>query len=309
MLQQTQIERVKTYFHHFIQKWPTPQAMAEADPDDVLAAWSGLGYYRRARNLHRAACMIVERFGGFIPSDEERLRELPGLGDYSAAAIAAIAFHRQAVAIDGNIERVGTRIFALKVPMPAGRDRLKAHLHEAMHTVPAQASEFTQALMDLGAMICRPVNPACHLCPLGDHCLGREQAHDFPVKARRKKRSVRYACACVLDYDRHIALVRRPPAGILGGMWVFPDQGWRDQRYQLDPDAFGDGLHHISMRRLDRDYCHHFTHVELHVTVFRCSVPSWIALPPDWRWFHLDQLDRSPVPALTRNLIGKACLV
>ncbi len=226
MLQQTTVAAVAPYYARFLARWPTVEALAAASLDDVLAEWAGLGYYARARSLYACACQIAAR-GGDFPSTEEELLALPGIGPYTAGAIAAIAFGRQAMAIDANAERVLARLFGIRTPFPEAKTELKAR---ALDLVPEdRAGDFAQALMDLGATICTLKRPACVLCPWTDACVARASgiAENLPLKMPKPERPTRRGAAFVLSRgDGAILLQRRPPKGLLGGMLEVPSTPW-----------------------------------------------------------------------------------
>ena len=232
MLQQTTVAAVKPYFETFAACWPTVEALAAAEDGEVMAAWAGLGYYARARNLLACARVVVAS-GGEFPADEAALRKLPGIGAYTAAAIAAIAFGKRAVAVDGNVERVIARLHALKEPLPSARPTIRV-LTDAM-TPDEGAGDFAQAMMDLGATICTPRNPQCPRCPVSAFCkAGRDgNPEAYPVKAAKTARPHRHGTAYWLEHDGQVLLVRRPAKGLLGGMLALPERepaaaNWRD---------------------------------------------------------------------------------
>jgi len=224
MLQQTTTAHAAPFFEKFLRRWPTVKALAAADDAAIMAEWAGLGYYSRARNLVACARAVAAR-GGF-PYSEESLRELPGVGEYTAAAIAAIAHGRRAVVIDANVERVVARLFAIDAPLPSARKAIRA----AAETItPAErAGDLAQAMMDLGATICTPRDPKCLLCPLADVCAARAQGrqNELPVKAPKKVRPRRAGTAVWIERDDAVWLVTRPGRGMLGGMRALPDDGW-----------------------------------------------------------------------------------
>jgi A/G-specific adenine glycosylase len=233
MLQQTTVAAVKPYFAAFTERWPTVGALAAAADEEVMRAWAGLGYYARARNLLACARAVVAEHEARFPADEAGLRELPGIGAYTAAAIAAIAFGRRAVVVDGNVERVVARLHAIETPFPQARPRIRA-LTDAM-TPDESAGDFAQAMMDLGATICTPRNPACGICPLRDGCqaFASGEPARFPVKFAKAKRPHRQGTAYWLEHGGEVLLVRRPPEGLLGGMLALPEErpaeaAWRD---------------------------------------------------------------------------------
>ncbi|MBY0421193.1 MAG: A/G-specific adenine glycosylase [Parvularculaceae bacterium] len=225
MLQQTTVAAVTERFLRFVRRWPTVEALAEAPLEEVLGEWAGLGYYARARNLHRCAVAVAAR-GGF-PDTEEELRALPGIGAYTAAAVAAIAFGRRAVVVDGNVERVMARLFAIDTPFPAGKAEARRRAEDVWPD--ARSGDFAQALMDLGATVCTPRSPSCLVCPLADACLARRAnvAEAFPKRAAKATRPERRGVAFVLfDGEGRVLLERRAEKGLLGGMPGLPGAPW-----------------------------------------------------------------------------------
>jgi A/G-specific adenine glycosylase len=267
MLQQTKVATVGPYFRKFLALWPTVRDLAAAELNDVLVAWAGLGYYARARNLHKCAQTVAELHGGIFPDTEEALRALPGIGDYTAAAVAAIAFDRPAVVMDGNIERVVARLFAFQEPLPAGKPALKALVGKI--TPSRRPGDFAQAMMDLGATLCTPKRPVCALCPWRPNCLAFSKgiAETLPKKAAKQERPVRHGLAFwAVDETGAVLLRRRPEQGLLGGMMEIPSTDWRGQPWTLDearafaPEA-GD------WRLLPDLVSHTFTHFHLLIAV------------------------------------------
>ena len=281
MLQQTTVEAVKPYFRKFTTLWPTVKALASADTDDVMKAWAGLGYYSRARNLRKCAEEIVSKYGGLFPQDEDALKSLPGVGDYTAAAIAAIAFDRPAAVVDGNIERVVARLTALERPAREAKPEIKNFVR---HITPSdRPGDFAQAMMDLGATICTPRNPACFLCPLTGHCiaLARSETDRFPVKSTRPDKPRRQGSAFVaIRGDGAILLRKRPETGLLGGMSEVPTTAWTAR---LDGET-GAGAAPFAAEWLPSGSIRHvFTHFELDLTVYRTEIGEF-ALPEGWWW-------------------------
>lgn len=311
MLQQTTVKAVIPYFEMFLQRWPTVEALAAAELDEVLSAWAGLGYYSRARNLHKCAKAVVETFGGTFPRSEEALRTLPGIGPYTAAAIAAIAFGEPATPVDGNIERVTARLFAVKKPIQQAKSEIKRLA--ATLTPQRRPGDFAQAMMDLGAMVCTPKRPSCLVCPLQEDChanaLGIQE--QLPVKVAKAERPVRYAMAFLaLREDGHVLLRRRPEAGLLGGMLEVPSGEWGD-----------DWLPHdlaIAAAPLKADWwampgtvSHTFTHFRLEAMVYRAIVPADACLtfwaePEQCRWVARRDLATSALPTVMKKIIGHA---
>jgi A/G-specific adenine glycosylase len=227
MLQQTTVPHATPYFLAFTARWPTVEALAAAPDADVMAAWAGLGYYARARNLLACARAVARDHGGVFPPTEDALRALPGLGPYTAAAVAAIAFGEEANVVDGNVERVMARLFALETPLPAAKAELKA-LAAAL-VASERPGDWAQALMDLGSGVCRPRTPLCGACPLATDCQARAGGapETYPRKAAKAERPHRHGTAFILTRAGAVALVRRPPKGLLGGMLGLPTTPWR----------------------------------------------------------------------------------
>jgi A/G-specific adenine glycosylase len=289
MLQQTTTAHAAPYFAKFVAEWPTVEVLAAAPEEAVMAAWAGLGYYSRARNLVACARAVAER-GGF-PDSEGELRKLPGLGAYTAAAVAAIAFGRRAVAIDANVERVVARLFAIDEPLPAARKAIRA---AAERIVPDQrAGDFAQALMDLGATICTPRKPTCLLCPLAALCEVRRRGlqDDLPVKAAKKARPTRTGTAFWIERDGLVWLVTRPGKGLLGGMRALPDDGWTAR-------ADGSGEAPLTGAwKAGGVVRHGFTHFDLELGLAIYAGDRFSELSPG-EWWPVGDLDAAGLPTL-----------
>ncbi len=229
MLQQTTVAAVRPYFERFTARWPTVQALATAEDAEMMAAWAGLGYYARARNLLACAGQIVAEHGGCFPDDEVELLKLPGIGRYTAAAIAAIAFGKRAVVVDGNVERVVSRLFAVDQPLPAARPELY-RLADRI-TPELRPGDFAQAMMDLGATICTPRSPSCGECPVSAECGARQigRPEDYPRKDARRPKPQRQGRVYWLEHEGEVLLVRRPAKGLLGGMLALPTGSWSEE--------------------------------------------------------------------------------
>ena len=228
MLQQTTVAHARPYFEAFIARWPNVGDLAVAPEAEVMSAWAGLGYYARARNLVACARVVAGEHRGRFPANEAELRKLPGIGRYTAAAIAAIAFGERAVVVDANVERVVSRLHALKERLPAARETIY-RLTDAL--TPTQgAGDFAQALMDLGSAICTPKSPDCGCCPLSDGCAARIEGapENYPMKAPKAERPRRRGFAYWLAHDGHVLLVRRPPKGLRGGLLALPSGRWEE---------------------------------------------------------------------------------
>jgi A/G-specific adenine glycosylase len=239
MLQQTTVPHATPYFLAFTRRWPTVSRLAAEADGEVMGAWAGLGYYARARNLLACARAVADRHGGVFPDTEEGLRNLPGVGPYTAAAVAAIAFDRPANVVDGNVERVISRLFAVEEPLPKAKEALK----RLAGTLVAEdrPGDWAQALMDLGATICRPKGPLCDRCPISAFCeaFERGEAEAYPKKAAKAERPRRYGTAFIAVRGGEVALVRRPPKGLLGGMLALPTGEWLSTPHEAMPPAPG----------------------------------------------------------------------
>jgi A/G-specific adenine glycosylase len=309
MLQQTTVKTVVPYFHAYTRKWKDVRALAAAPLADVLRAWAGLGYYARARNLHACAREVVDRHGGAFPQKETELARLPGIGPYTAAAIAAIAFGARTVPVDGNVERVLARVFAVEDELPGARDRLRGL---AQSLAPAtRAGDFAQALMDLGATICTPKAPRCGRCPWITNCRGqaRGDPEEFPKKPARKKGQMRFGAAFVaLRADGAVLVRTRASAGLLGGMSEVPGSAWA---HELNKDQALAAAPRWESRRT-RWHCvsgvvsHVFTHFALELVVYTARVPQRIAAPQGSRWIKAAELASEPFPTLMRKVLTHA---
>jgi len=301
MLQQTTVGAVAPYYAKFLARWPSVRALARADRDDVLAAWAGLGYYARARNLHACAVKIADEFGGRFPDDEATLLTLPGIGRYTAAAIAAIAFGKKATPVDDNIERVMARLFAVAAPLPAAKAEL-ARLAETL-TPPRRAGDFAQALMDLGATICKPKAPDCPDCPLASSCLGKAQglAESLPRKPKKSPKPKRYAVAFViLTKDLKILIRKRNEKGLLGGMKEIPSTPWTDTAWSHE-GALAHAPIPGAWESVPGKINHIFTHFEFDINVMVKSVDQ--KSQADGAWVPIKDLDRQALPSVMSKII------
>ncbi|MDO6416870.1 A/G-specific adenine glycosylase [Sphingomonas sp. BIUV-7] len=289
MLQQTTVAAVKPYYARFLERWPTVEAMAAADDADVMAAWAGLGYYARARNLIACARAVAADHDGRFPDTEEALRSLPGLGAYTAAAVAAIAFGQRAVVVDANVERVVARLFAVERPLPAARPELR-RLTDTI-TPDARAGDFAQAMMDLGSTICTPRAPACALCPLSADCAARAACaqEDYPRKVAKRDKPVRRGTIFWLEADDHVLLHRRAPKGMLGGMRALPSGPWAG-----DDSGLAEAPAAADWRPLGGGR-HVFTHFALDYSVVGAHAPGRSA---EGEWWPVDRIDEAGLPTL-----------
>ncbi|OJW71439.1 MAG: A/G-specific adenine glycosylase [Sphingomonadales bacterium 63-6] len=287
MLQQTTVAAVIPYFAKFTARWPTVEALAAAPEEDVMAAWAGLGYYSRARNLVKCARAVAE-LGGF-PQTEDGLRALPGLGAYTAAAVAAIAFGQRAVVVDANVERVVARLFAIEEPLPGARVPIREKA--GLITPDRNSGDFAQAMMDLGATICTARDPRCLLCPLASECKAKAQGDParLPVKAAKKAKPERIGTAYWIERAGKVWLVTRPGEGMLGGMRALPDDGWHAR-------ADGSGEAPVEGHWRDAGAVRHtFTH--FHLTL-KLKVLKGMDMAGDGEWWPLARLEDAGLPTL-----------
>jgi A/G-specific adenine glycosylase len=300
MLQQTTVRTVGPYFDRFVTRWPDVAALAAASLDEVLHLWQGLGYYARARNLHACARAVIERHGGVFPEASAQLRALPGIGDYTAAAIAAIAFDQQMAATDGNAERVVARLFCVTEPLPAAKPRLRKL---AALLVPQQrAGDFAQALMDLGATICTPRRPRCVLCPWRASCAAaaRGMASSLPAHAEKPERPMRYGVAFWLTRpDGAVLLRRRPEKGLLGGMTEIPSTPWRAEPWTV-ADAIRIAPAAAEWTPIAGTVGHGFTHFRLELAILAGQGIT------NGTWSRLDQLGEHALPTLMKKVVRHA---
>lgn len=313
MLQQTTVVVVAGYFERFVARWPTVEALAAAALDDVLAAWAGLGYYARARNLKACAEQVAAEYGGRFPGDVDSLRALPGIGPYTASAIAAIAFEQPVAAVDGNVERVIARIHALQTPLPALKREI-GPLAQAL-VPPARPGDFAQAMMDLGATVCTPRNPSCGRCPWQRCCRARACGleTDLPRRPARRPKPVRSGVAFWLERaDGRVLLRRRPARGLLGGMLEVPSTPWRGDG---DPVGLAEAEAHapgdFDWRALAGDVRHTFTHFHLQLAVRTAKAETAAALGPAYEadqviWADKRDLGDLALPSVMRKVAAHA---
>jgi A/G-specific adenine glycosylase len=310
MLQQTTVKAVAPYYARFLGRWGDVRALAAAPLDEVLKSWAGLGYYARARNLHACARAVVERHGGEFPANEAELRALPGIGAYTAAAIAAIAFDLPATPVDGNVERVVARLYAVDTPLPAAKPEI-GRLASGL-TPKQRPGDFAQAMMDLGATICSPKTPACALCPWNDDCAarGRGDAETLPRRTPKREGALRRGAAFVARRaDGFVLLRTRPAKGLLGGMTEVPTTEWTQDFEEADALADAPPLPAIRQRqwrRIAGIVRHVFTHFPLELTVYTAAVPARTAAPAGMRWVKISALPGEALPSLMRKVVAHA---
>jgi A/G-specific adenine glycosylase len=312
MLQQTTVKAVGPYFEKFVGRWPDVTALGRAALDDVLRMWAGLGYYSRARNLHACAVAVLRDHGGVFPDTEHGLRALPGIGPYTAAAIAAIAFDRHTMPVDGNIERVVSRLFAVEEVLPQAKPRIQELATTLLGAsragdVKSRAGDSAQALMDLGASICTPKRPACALCPLSEDCVarGRGDQETFPRKAPKKTGALRRGAAFVVTRGDELLVRSRPEKGLLGGMTEVPGSEWHaahanDAALAQAPKLAGVVRWHRKLGVVT----HVFTHFPLELVVYTARVPARSRAPAGMRWVPIATLADEAFPNLMRKVVA-----
>jgi A/G-specific adenine glycosylase len=326
MLQQTGVKTVGPYFEKFLARWPDVAALGRASLDDVLRMWAGLGYYSRARNLHACAVAVLRDHGGLFPNTEEGLRSLPGIGTYTAAAIAAIAFGRRTMPVDGNIERVISRLFAVEQALPQAKPLIRQLATTLLEEAPvgdvksragnvksragevkSRAGDSAQALMDLGASICTPRKPACALCPLNADCVSRARGdpETFPRKAPKKTGAPRRGAAFVVTRGNEMLMRTRPEKGLLGGMVEVPNSSWlaaQDDKSALQQAPVLNGV--ARWHRKTGVVTHVFTHFPLELVVYTASVSARARAPRGMRWVPISALADEALPNVMRKVIA-----
>ncbi len=304
MLQQTTVQAVKPYFEAFTRRFPRVEDLAASPPQEIMKMWAGLGYYSRARNLHACAKAVVADHGGRFPADAAALLKLPGIGPYTAAAIAAIAFDVRAVVVDGNVERVIARLHLVEDPLPQAKPEIR-RLADAM-TPQERPGDFAQAMMDLGATLCSPRSPSCGVCPFLDVCLARRQGapETYPRKAPKGENPTRRGAAFVaLRADGALLVRTRPPKGLLGGMTEVPTTEWT-QNGVIPRDGVGAPL--PGRWRPAGSIRHVFTHFPLELAVFAAELPAGTPAPEGMRWIDGGEIAEEAFPTLFRKVLAAA---
>jgi A/G-specific adenine glycosylase len=305
MLQQTGVKTVGPYFEKFVARWPSVDELGRASLDDVLRMWAGLGYYSRARNLHACAVTVRRDHGGAFPDNEEGLRSLPGIGPYTAAAIAAIAFGHRTMPVDGNIERVVSRLFAVEEPLPQAKPLIQQLASTLLGD--SRAGDSAQALMDLGSSICTPKKPACALCPLNEDCVARTRGDQeiFPRKALKKTGVLRRGAAFVVTRGNELLVRTRPEKGLLGGMTEVPGSDWLaalDDKTALKQAPVLKGI--ARWHRKVGVVTHVFTHFPLELVVYTARVAVRSRAPQGMRWVPIATLRDEALPNVMRKAIA-----
>lgn len=303
MLQQTTVAAVKPYYEKFLRLFPDIHALSAAPDDDVMTAWAGLGYYSRARNLLKCARLLVAERDGLFPNTETDLLKLPGIGPYTAAAMAAIAFNRPAVPVDGNIERVVARFHALTTPPPELKAEVKTHAAALLPTVAShnRSGDLAQAMMDLGATVCTPKCPNCLLCPWQEACRARRQgmAETLPLRAPKKPKPDRSGTVWWLENKRgEVLMQRRPDKGLLGGMMAVPSTGWDSDNDTALPDRLE------GWTALPGEVAHVFTHFRLSLKVKTRTAPKGFRKPADYEWVHPKDFPDTALPGVMRKVVS-----
>jgi A/G-specific adenine glycosylase len=316
MLQQTGVKTVGPYFEKFVTRWPDVDALGRASLDDVLRMWAGLGYYSRARNLHACAVAVRRDHGGVFPDTEQGLRALPGIGPYTAAAIAAIAFGRRTMPVDGNIERVVSRLFAVEEELLQAKPLIQQLATTLLGAgdeesragdANSRAGDSAQALMDLGSSICTPKKPACALCPLNEDCVSRARGDQetYPRKAPKKSGALRRGAAFVVTRGGELLVRTRPEKGLLGGMTEVPTSHWlasQDDESALQQAPILKGI--ARWHRKAGVVTHVFTHFPLQLVVYTARVPARSRAPEGMRWVPISTLKDEALPNVMRKVIA-----
>ena len=296
MLQQTTVKSVIPYFLKFISKWSNIFSLAEAKDEEIMEAWAGLGYYRRARNLIKCARFLVNNYNGIIPKTEKELLSLPGVGAYTCSAILSIAFNKKATVVDGNIERVISRLFVIREPLKASKKKIKSYAEEL--TPNDRFGDYCQAMMDLGATICTPKKPKCSSCPLKNNCMGYKKgiAELLPITLRRSEKRSRYGFAFLaITRDNDFLTIRRPNEGLLGGMICFPCSEWLETKAEeFYPPFSADWIITGAL------VTHTFTHFKLNLRVVKAYIEN---APEGYQKNSLETFDTSSLPALMKKVL------
>jgi A/G-specific adenine glycosylase len=310
MLQQTQVATVIPFYERFIGKYPDIGALAAASIDDVLKSWEKLGYYARARNLHKAACRVRDDFGGAVPDDPRLFRSLPGVGEYIEAAVMSIAFGKPLAVVDGNVKRVLARLFLVDSPVNAAASSKEFRERATELLDPGHPGDFNQAMMELGAIVCTPRSPDCSRCPVSRHCAGLASGRqaDFPVKQQKRKTPLYYIALGVIRDNDRILITRRKESGHLGGLWEFPGGKIRPGE-SAEEACRREILEEVNLRvkvgNLITRVDHAYSHFKVSVDVFECEVESGkvkLDGPVDYQWILLEEAGDYAFPAVNHKI-------
>lgn len=320
MSQQTTIAHAAPYWQRFLQTFPTVEDLANAERDMVLAMWAGLGYYARARNLHKCAIMVKDEYGGVFPKDEAGLLKLPGIGPYTAATIAAICYEEACNIVDGNVERVISRIFAVEAELPAAKPDIRARA--GLLVKEGRCGDYGQALMDLGSTVCTPKSPKCTICPWQSVCAGRRGGNPqaYPKKRPKQKLPVRWGAVFVLSHEDAVLLERRADKGLLGGMMGFPGTPWEERAQQVSPSGFANDVandiatdimaaapQNRNWQKAEQPVRHVFTHFELYLTVYSARTDNRnIRGNINAVWASRDGIERYALPTVFKKVLTAA---
>ena len=302
MLQQTTVTAVKPYFEKFLSLWPTVEDLAATPREDVMSAWAGLGYYSRARNLHSCAQIIANDYNGIFPQSQKELKSLPGIGDYTSAALMTIAFNQPATVVDGNVERVMARLFAITDPLPKSKPLLKSIAAQWFNDFKTRPGDLAQALMDLGATICTPKSPKCNICPLEGVCKAKKinLERELPKKTRKKPKPQKIGHVYWIKNNKNqILLHKRPDKGLLGGMIALPTSDWLNQKQERnlsDPKAF-------KVKNTQKSINHSFTHFDLQLILKEGSVRDDPLLEKEYMWCNVSDLDQIGFPSVFQKAL------
>jgi len=311
MLQQTRVKTVVSYFVSFIAQYPYAKKLAEAELEQVLKAWEGMGYYARARNLHAAARDVCERFGGRVPDDPAEFRTLPGVGDYICAAVQSIAFGAPVAVVDGNVKRVLSRLFEMTDPVnrPSSSKAFQTAADRLLDR--SDPGMFNQAVMELGALVCSPSNPSCGECPVREHCAAHRSSRqtDFPVRIERPPAPTRRVAVGVVERDNLVLLTRRKSEGLLGGLWEFPGGQIEDgesSRNACEREIREETGLTVEVEEQIALVKHAYTHFKVEIDVYRCRYRGGAVVldgPVDHRWIVLEDVGRFPLPKATHKIL------
>ncbi len=307
MLQQTRVEGAMEYYRRFLERFPTLAALASAEEEEVLKMWEGLGYYSRAKNLHKAAQMICDAHAGVFPETYEAVRALPGIGDYTVGAIMSIAFHKPYAAVDGNVLRVMSRLFAIDLDIMEPKTRAYITSRVQAEIVHCPPSDFTQGLMELGALVCLPGTPKCMLCPLTSLCEAHTRGlqQDLPVKKKKPPQKVVARGIAILEEGGKILLTQRTGKGVLSGLWEFPgvDCAQQDAMSAMFGTQYGMEIQ-VGEHCLDAE--HVFTHLRWQMRVYRCKLLRPLEeseLNAPYQWVGADDLPHVTIPTAFRKIV------